>query len=133
MTDQEQKEYEGRQALKQRMASSWGSIGSDALTDSERVQRAKLAAEFMAATQDAFEQRLRLPGCTCEDLSEYNEGDPRHDRHLFNCALVPDMDGWLWYPHDGELENGGVFVNPADPSRIYLLVKGYLCPAHLEP
>jgi len=28
------------------------------------------------------------------------------------------LDGWLFYPHDGELENGGVFVNPQDKSKI---------------
>ena len=43
------------------------------------------------------------------------------------CALVPDLTGWLRYPHEGGLENGGVYVNPADTSVIYLLVGGYLC------
>ena len=69
-----------------------------------------------------------VPGCTCDYPSEYNsETDPDHDRHELGCDLAPDVTGWNWYPHDGELEGGGVFVNPADDSCIYLLVKGYLC------
>ena len=48
-------------------------------------------------------------------------------RHEEGCALSPDLTSWLRYPHDGGLENGGVYVNPADTSVIYLLVDGYLC------
>ena len=40
--------------------------------------------------------------------------------------MAPDLTGWLRYPHDGGLENGGVYVNPADASVIYLLEDGYL-------
>ena len=48
-------------------------------------------------------------------------------RHEEGCALAPDLTGWLRYPHDGGIENGCVYVNPADTSVIYLLVDGYLC------
>ena len=42
--------------------------------------------------------------CTCEDPSEFNgEGDPAYDRHERWCDLAPDLSGWLWFPHDGEL------------------------------
>lgn len=92
-------------------------------------------ASFDAATQRSLSYYYldddgisRLTGCTCESISEYNSEDPIYDRHEPECALSPNLDGWLWYPHDGELENGGVYVNPADTSWIYLLVKGYLCP-----
>jgi hypothetical protein len=34
------------------------------------------------------------------------------------------VEGFLYYPHDGELEDGGVYVNPRDKSYIDLLVKG---------
>jgi hypothetical protein len=40
--------------------------------------------------------------------------------------LAPDLKGWLFYPHDGELQNGGVYVHHDDKSHIYLLVKGML-------
>jgi hypothetical protein len=68
-------------------------------------------------------------GCTCDAPSEYNDADNTEmHRHLPDCALAPDIDDtWLWYPHSGELENGGVYVNPADVSTIYLEVDGYLC------
>jgi hypothetical protein len=36
------------------------------------------------------------------------------------------LKGWLFYPHDGELENGGVYVHPTDKSHIWLLVKNRL-------
>ena len=65
--------------------------------------------------------------CTCVG-SEY-----RDDRHTLECLCAPEIPNhWLWYPHDGELENGGVYVDPADRSKIYLFVKGYLVPAFLE-
>jgi hypothetical protein len=71
--------------------------------------------------------------CTCEAPSEYNErGNPAYDRHEINCKLAPDVEGWLWYPHDGELEEGGVLVNPIDRTCVYLLVRGYLCRAPLS-
>jgi hypothetical protein len=38
---------------------------------------------------------------------------------------------WLWYPHDGELVNGGVFVHPTNKSKIFLLVDGGLAEAPL--
>ena len=65
--------------------------------------------------------------CTCENKSDYNhkENTDMH-RHEKGCALAPDLTGWLRYPHDGGLENGGVYVNPADTSVIYLLEGGYL-------
>ena len=68
--------------------------------------------------------------CTCEG-SEYDAGD-KWDRHTPECALSPDTTGWLWYPHDGEIEDGGVWVNPEDRSKIYLEVKGYVAPAFLN-
>jgi hypothetical protein len=66
--------------------------------------------------------------CNCENKSAYNhkENTDMH-RHEEGCALAPDLTGWLRYPNDGGLENGGVYVNPADTSVIYLLVDGYLC------
>jgi hypothetical protein len=77
---------------------------------------------------------VRRPGCTCDAPSEYNDPDkPAYDRHLFDCALAPDItDDWLWYPHDGELESGGVYVNPTDRSCLYLVVKEYLCRVPLD-
>jgi len=65
--------------------------------------------------------------CTCENKSDYNhkENTDMH-RHEEGCALAPDLTGWLRYPHDGGLENGGVYVNPADTSVIYLMEGGYL-------
>ena len=39
---------------------------------------------------------------------------------------------WLFYPHDGELENGGVFVHPTEKSHIYLLVDDHLAEAVLS-
>jgi hypothetical protein len=66
--------------------------------------------------------------CTCKKKSDYNhkENTDMH-RHEEGCALAPDLTGWLRYPHDGGLENGGVYVNPSDTSVIYRLVDGYLC------
>jgi hypothetical protein len=67
-------------------------------------------------------------GCTCEIPSDYNDPDrPEYDRHEPDCALAPDLTGWLWYEHDGELERGGVYVHPTDRRCIYLLVNRYLC------
>jgi hypothetical protein len=37
----------------------------------------------------------------------------------------------LFYPHDGELENGGVVVDPNCRDRIFLLVRGKLIRAEL--
>ena len=70
--------------------------------------------------------------CTCGG-SEYDD-DPRDkwSRHLPECPVSPDTTDWLWYPHSGEIEDGGVLVNPEDRSKIYLMVKGYLAPAFLE-
>jgi hypothetical protein len=59
--------------------------------------------------------------CTC-DPDEFG-------RHTPECALSPDTSNWLWYPASGEIEGGGVLVNPKDRSRICLLVRGYLAPA----
>ena len=66
--------------------------------------------------------------CTCENKSDHNhkENTDTH-RHKEGCALAPDLTGWLRYPHDGGSKNGGVYVNPADTSVIYLLEDGYLC------
>ena len=65
---------------------------------------------------------------TCDCPSEYNHEDNfiMH-RHELTCNLAPLVAEWNSFPHDGELEDGGVFVNPADDSCIYLLVKVYLC------
>jgi hypothetical protein len=68
----------------------------------------------------------RAKGCTCVRPSEYD------DRHELGCALTTDLETWLFYDHDGELENGGVYVHPTDRSLIYLLVKGYLIPVPLS-
>jgi hypothetical protein len=54
----------------------------------------------------------------------------RRGRHFIDCPLAPDVTGWLFYPHDGELENGGIYVNPDDQSCILLLVKG--CPVRAD-
>ena len=66
--------------------------------------------------------------CICKNKSDYNhkENADMH-RHEEGCALAPDLSGWLRYPDDRGLENGGVYVNPTDTSVIYLLVDGYLC------
>jgi hypothetical protein len=62
--------------------------------------------------------------CICDGPAEF--GDKRHEPH---CPCAPKLDnGWAWYPHDGELENGGVFAHLTDPRRIYLLVRGCLVP-----
>jgi hypothetical protein len=39
------------------------------------------------------------------------------------------VDEWHWayYPHSGEIESGGVYVNLLDHSVIYLWCDGYLC------
>jgi hypothetical protein len=64
--------------------------------------------------------------CTCENKSYNHKENTEMHRHEEGCALAPDLTGWLRYPHRG-LENGGVYVNPADTSVIYLLEDGYLC------
>jgi hypothetical protein len=76
----------------------------------------------------------RVAGCSCQCPSEYNvpENPRADDRHEVYCALTPDLDNWLFYAHDGELEQGGVFVHPTDKSRIFLLVKGYVFPVSLS-
>lgn len=38
--------------------------------------------------------------------------------------MTPDTSKMLFYPHDGELEGGGVFVDSSDDGHVYLLVKG---------
>jgi hypothetical protein len=66
--------------------------------------------------------------CTCEFPSDHNDPEnPAYDRHEPDCDLSPDLTGWLFYEHDGELENGGVWVHPTDKRRIFLEVDGYLC------
>jgi hypothetical protein len=66
--------------------------------------------------------------CTCEVPSDYNSlSSPDYDRHERGCDLAPNLDDWQFYKHDGELENGGVWVNPSDLDCIYLEVRGYLC------
>jgi hypothetical protein len=69
--------------------------------------------------------RPETSDCTCEHPSEYNDGGS-YDRHEITCALAPNISDWLWYAHDGELENGGVYVHPENKDCIYLLVNGYL-------
>jgi hypothetical protein len=74
--------------------------------------------------------------CTCEEVSQYNSPRDKWNRHLPECACSPEItDDWLWYPHDGELEDGGVWIDPGDPTKIYLEVKEgagyYLAPAFL--
>ncbi len=53
-----------------------------------------------------------------------------HENYLTYDARSPDtkrrLEGWLFYPHHGELEDGGVYVHPTDKSHIYLLVKDRL-------
>jgi hypothetical protein len=66
--------------------------------------------------------------CTCVLPSVYNDPDrPGYGRHEFECACAPNLEGWLFYPHDGELEGGGIYVHPADRSCVYLLIDDYLC------
>jgi hypothetical protein len=38
--------------------------------------------------------------------------------------VAPDTSKMLFYPHDGELEGGGVYVDPSNDGHVYLLVKG---------
>ena len=38
--------------------------------------------------------------------------------------ITPDTSKMLFYSHDGELEGGGVFVEPSDDGHVYLLVRG---------
>jgi hypothetical protein len=38
--------------------------------------------------------------------------------------MTPDTSKMLFYPHDGELEGGGVYVDPSDDGHVYLLVRG---------
>jgi hypothetical protein len=83
---------------------------------------------------DASAEDYQAPGCTCDGPSEYNyPNNVAYHRHGFECALAPNLnDGWLFYQHDGELEEGGVWVHPADKSCIYLEVNGYLCRTPVE-
>jgi hypothetical protein len=67
-----------------------------------------------------------LADCDC-DPDEFGDG-----RHTPDCPFAPDITGWLFYPHDGELENGGVYVNPDDAGCIYPLVRGHLVIAERE-
>ena len=77
---------------------------------------------------EASAENYRPPGCTCGCPHYYNDPDnPAYDRHEFECNLAPDLEDWLFYEHDGELEEGGVWVHPTDRRCIYLEVKGYLC------
>jgi len=49
------------------------------------------------------------PHCDCP--YEYNHEDNfSMHRHELRCDLAPDVDEWNWYPHDGELEDGGVGI-----------------------
>jgi hypothetical protein len=67
------------------------------------------------------------PACTCDGPAEFGDG-----RHEPDCLRAPDLAGWLFYPHDGELEDGGVYVHPTDQARIYLLASGMLIPVDAE-
>jgi hypothetical protein len=49
--------------------------------------------------------------CTCEEPSEFD------DHHEIDCYVTPDLLGWFCYPHDGEIENGAIWVNPKDRAR----------------
>jgi hypothetical protein len=55
--------------------------------------------------------------CTCIGPLEFD------DHHEIACDLIPDLSECFWYPHDGEIENGGVWVDPKDLSAIVLKVK----------
>ena len=57
------------------------------------------------------------------DLKQGSHSRCGRFRERANIALYRHSVG----PHDGGLENGGVYVNPADTSVIYLLEGGYLC------
>jgi hypothetical protein len=67
--------------------------------------------------------------CNCARPEEFGDS-----RHRFDCPCAADVQGWLFYRHDGELEAGpgccagGVFVNPRDRRQIVLLVKDALIP-----
>jgi len=97
--------------------------------DTETQQNSGALAQASAQDIDQYDDDdYRAPGCTCNAPSEYNnEDNVSIHRHEEECALAPNLEGWLWYPHDGEIENGGVWVNPSDTSVIYLEVRGYLC------
>jgi hypothetical protein len=83
-----------------------------------------------APTPEIDGGEMRRLRCTCDTPSEFNRQDVLgYDRHQPKCDLAPNVATWFWYPHDGELEEGGVYVNPADFSCVYLLVGGYLCRA----
>ena len=55
--------------------------------------------------------------CTCVGPKAFD------DHHEIACDLIPDLGACLWYPHDGEIEDGGVWVDPDDLSAIVLKVK----------
>jgi hypothetical protein len=52
---------------------------------------------------------MNYPTCNCDGPLRYSD-----NRHASDCPLAPDLKGWLFYPHDGELENGS---RRADGSR----------------
>jgi hypothetical protein len=77
---------------------------------------------------------FRRQGCSCAHPSEYNrQENPEYDRHEPGCDLAPDLAGMLWYPHGGEIENGGVYVDPDDSSYVLLQTRQYLCRAPRRP
>ena len=65
--------------------------------------------------------------CTCEGPLEFD------DHHEPDCDLVPNLSGWFWFPCDGEIENGGVWVNPKDLSAIVIEVKGHFIVVARDP
>jgi hypothetical protein len=87
--------------------------------------RDQVATAFAGGAQPQTEGENAMTACTCDALSGFD------DQHTPECALMPDLRSWLFYPHDGELEDGGVYVHPTDKSCVYLLVKGVLCRAPL--
>jgi hypothetical protein len=76
-------------------------------------------------------RRKRHQDCNCDMPEEFDD-----DRHRFDCPSAADVAGWLFYCQDeelGELEAGGVFVNPHDRTQIVLLVKNVFIPVDLSP
>jgi hypothetical protein len=71
---------------------------------------------------------------TDENLSTDDNGDECEfeGRHWYKKVRAAGLlHEWLWYPHDGELVNGGVFVHPTNKTKIFLLVDGWLAEAPL--
>jgi hypothetical protein len=87
----------------------------------------------MRISNGSFAYNGAMAGCNCHRSEEFGD-----NRHKFDCPCAADVEGWLFYRHDGELEAGadlsaaGVFVNPHDRRQILLLVRDALIPVGLS-